>query len=57
LLIDDIFDKIDTERSRQLVQLLSREDFGQLFITDTDEKYIRDELSTSPDLFEIFKLS
>ena len=57
LLIDDIFDKIDKERSRQLVQLLSGEDFGQLFITDTDEKYIRDELGSRPDLFEIFKLS
>ncbi len=57
LLIDDIFDKIDKERSGKLVQLLSGDDFGQLFITDTDEKYIRDELADRPDLFEIFKLS
>jgi len=57
LLIDDIFDKIDKERSRQLIELLSGDNFGQLFITDTDEKYIRDELDNRPDLFEIYKLS
>lgn len=57
LLIDDIFDKIDKERSRQLVQLLSEEHFGQIFITDTEEQHIKDELASRPDLFEIFKIS
>lgn len=57
LLIDDIFDKIDKERSKQLIQLLSEEQFGQIFITDTDDKHIKDELVSSPDLFEIFKIS
>ena len=57
LLIDDIFDKIDKERSKQLIQLLSEEQFGQIFITDTDDKHIKDELLSSPDLFEIFKIT
>ena len=57
LLIDDIFDKIDKERSRQLIQLLSDEHFGQIFITDTDDQHIKDELINRPDLFEIFKIS
>jgi DNA replication and repair protein RecF len=57
LLIDDIFDKIDEERSRQLVKLLSGGDFGQIFITDTEEKHIHDELATQPGLFEIFKIA
>ena len=56
LLIDDIFDKIDKERSKQLVQLLSGADFGQIFITDTEEMHIMDELSGYPELFEIFKI-
>jgi DNA replication and repair protein RecF len=57
LLIDDIFDKIDTERSKQLIRLLAGDDFGQLFITDTEELHIRDELGSSGSLFEIFKIT
>jgi DNA replication and repair protein RecF len=57
LLIDDIFDKIDGERSRQLVQLLSGDDFGQIFITDTEEKHITDELGSKTGLFDIYKIS
>jgi DNA replication and repair protein RecF len=56
LLIDDIFDKIDKERAKQLIQLLAGEEFGQLFITDTDDKHIKDELISRPELFEIFKI-
>lgn len=36
LLLDDIFDKLDNERVRKLMEMVSREEFGQLFITDTD---------------------
>ena len=35
LLLDDIFDKLDEQRVRQLVGLLFARDFGQTFITDT----------------------
>ena len=37
LLLDDIFDKLDMERVRHLLTLLSGEQFGQLIITDTQE--------------------
>lgn len=37
LLLDDIFDKLDGNRVTQLVQLLLEREFGQIFITDTDE--------------------
>jgi DNA replication and repair protein RecF len=57
LLIDDIFDKIDKERSRQLIKLLAGEDFGQIFITDTDPTHISEELGSDEHLFEIFNLS
>jgi len=36
LLLDDIFDKLDRERVRQLLALILAEEFGQIFITDTD---------------------
>lgn len=36
LLLDDIFDKIDPQRMRHLLQLLSGRRFGQVLITDTD---------------------
>jgi DNA replication and repair protein RecF len=56
LLIDDIFDKIDEERSRQLVQLLSGEHFGQVFLTDTDPKHIETELALNMEQYEVFKI-
>ena len=37
LLLDDIFDKLDKSRVNKLVELLTQESFGQVFITDTDE--------------------
>jgi DNA replication and repair protein RecF len=35
LLFDDIFDKLDENRVTQLVQLVSQDSFGQVFISDT----------------------
>lgn len=35
VLLDDIFDKLDDTRVAQLVQLVTQQHFGQLFITDT----------------------
>lgn len=35
LLLDDIFDKLDDGRVSQLIDLVNRENFGQIFITDT----------------------
>jgi DNA replication and repair protein RecF len=35
LLLDDIFDKLDEKRTRKLMQMVSEDDFGQIFITDT----------------------
>jgi len=34
LLLDDIFDKLDDRRIQRLVQMMSEEHFGQVFITD-----------------------
>ena len=35
LLLDDIFDKLDLSRVKQLVQLVGGDRFGQVFLTDT----------------------
>lgn len=41
LLLDDIFDKLDENRTKKLMQLVSEDEFGQLFLTDTDAHRIR----------------
>lgn len=42
LLLDDVFDKLDKFRVEKIVELVSDERFGQIFITDTN----RDHLDT-----------
>lgn len=37
LLLDDVFDKLDIERVGNLIGLVSGEDFGQIFITDSNK--------------------
>lgn len=41
LLLDDIFDKLDEDRTRKLMQMVSDNDFGQVFITDTSAARIK----------------
>ncbi|MCX6257338.1 MAG: DNA replication/repair protein RecF [Bacteroidia bacterium] len=36
LLLDDIFDKLDRSRVKQIVKLVAENNFGQIFITDTN---------------------
>ena len=36
LLLDDIFEKIDEERSKVLTEIIKNGNFGQVFITDTN---------------------
>lgn len=40
LLLDDIFDKLDSERVGRIVSLVGGEDFGQIFITDTNREHL-----------------
>lgn len=40
LLLDDIFDKLDEHRVAKLMQMVSHNDFGQVFITDTSHDRI-----------------
>lgn len=40
LLLDDIFEKIDDERAQVLTDIIKKDTFGQLFITDTSAERI-----------------
>lgn len=40
LLLDDIFDKLDAKRVREIIQLVSEETYGQIFITDTNREHL-----------------
>jgi DNA replication and repair protein RecF len=40
LLLDDIFDKFDAHRVNRIIQLVSGDRFGQIFITDTRREHI-----------------
>lgn len=38
LLLDDVFDKLDANRVEQIVKLVSGDEFGQIFISDTNRE-------------------
>ncbi len=40
LLLDDIFDKLDSNRTTKLMKMVSEDEFGQIFITDTDRSRV-----------------
>ncbi|MEG2070509.1 MAG: DNA replication and repair protein RecF [Bacteroidales bacterium] len=44
LLLDDIFDKLDKQRTSQLLNLVGKDHFGQVFISDTDEERVKEIL-------------
>jgi len=41
LLFDDIFDKLDNNRVEQIIKMVSENNFGQVFITDTQPERIK----------------
>lgn len=54
LLLDDIFDKLDAARVEKIVSIVSSDDFGQIFITDTNRDHIDKILQKSPFDYMIF---
>ena len=56
LLLDDVFDKLDAERVEQIVKLVIREEFGQIFITDTNRKYLDEILSKMNHDYKLFQV-
>lgn len=56
LLLDDIFDKLDANRVEQIVQLVSGNEFGQIFITDTNRDHLDRILQHSSSDYKIFEV-
>lgn len=50
LLLDDIFDKLDRDRVRHLLELVMSSAFGQLFITDTDPERVLSLIEHRPEM-------
>ena len=44
LLLDDIFDRLDSQRVERIVEMVQGEEFGQIFITDTDRQHLTEIL-------------
>ena len=54
LLLDDIFDKLDADRVEQIVKLVSGEQFGQIFVTDTNRDHLDRILEKMDNDYKLF---
>ena len=54
LLLDDIFDKLDAQRVEAIVQLVSGDNFGQIFITDTNREHLDKILAKTQGDYKLF---
>ena len=54
LLLDDVFDKLDMIRVRQLIHLVAKECFGQVFLTDTQQGRVEEIFKDSVIEHKIF---
>lgn len=57
LLLDDIFDKFDSERVEQIIRLVGNHRFGQIFITDTHQNRLKDILSSHKTDYKLFRIA
>jgi DNA replication and repair protein RecF len=56
LLLDDIFDKLDSNRVSKIIGLVSEERFGQIFVSDTNREHLElivKEIKTEHKIFRI----
>ena len=56
LLLDDIFDKFDQQRVAQIIKLVSDNNFGQIFITDTSENRLEELLEQAEIEYKLFQI-
>ena len=57
LLLDDIFDKLDMRRIASLLELMGKEQIGQVFISDTDEIRVKNILESHHIEHKIFNIT
>ena len=56
LLLDDIFDKLDQHRVEQIIKIVAGEQFGQIFITDTNREHLDGIIRKMDADFRIFNV-
>jgi DNA replication and repair protein RecF len=56
LLLDDIFDKLDARRVERIVELVASDDFGQIFITDTNRDHLDQILAGGHHDYRLFNV-
>jgi len=56
LLFDDIFDKLDEFRVSKIIEMVNKEEFGQLFISDTHSERTENIVKTTLQSYKIFNL-
>jgi len=56
LLLDDIFDKLDKIRVEQFIRLVAQDEFGQIFITDTNKARLDDILEKIGSGYSLFNV-
>ncbi len=56
LLLDDIFDKLDSNRVEQIVRLVGGERFGQIFITDVNRDHTESILESINREYKLFEV-
>lgn len=54
LLLDDIFDKLDAGRVARIIEYVSGNDFGQIFITDTNREHLDSILERTQRDYRLF---
>jgi DNA replication and repair protein RecF len=57
LLLDDVFDKFDAFRVRQIIRLVADNHFGQIFITDTNEERMASILKEIPAEHRVYQIA
>ncbi len=56
LLLDDIFDRLDANRVEEIVKLVSGEEFGQIFISDTNRESLDKILQLLHNSYHIYSV-
>jgi DNA replication and repair protein RecF len=54
LLLDDLFDKLDAKRVEKIIELISQDSFGQIFITDTNREHLNEIIEKTGTECKIF---
>jgi DNA replication and repair protein RecF len=57
LLLDDIFDKFDSQRVDKIINLVANPNFGQIFVSDTNPERMKNILQQIDTDYEVFRIN